>query len=488
MNSGEPRAGVEQLLKILSLLPDNEENADKVNTQTLYYNLGIGLAYVGEWSTCFSVLENIVNPSLYAKAAMTRGKAAERMRMFDVALDELKKARETAERIGDWSTASKVYFIESKVNQSVKNPKEARENLRQATQMANKIHNPNEKNEHMAMIGEAFIEARCYEEAQRTLAGVKLEDSPKTCFLVGHNMSNLRDYEAAIEMFQKAAKYFFMENNLEMAGLSYLEEGKCYLKLNKLPQALEAFKTALTTFEDINISSIRKAHGLWNANGGIGEALFKQNSKDCLEPLQESILLLEQEKKNIESELRQKRKMLARAKRQFNVPDQSEGESTDQSTLTNVSRISCPRILNTLQGHDSGVLLNRPFLVRTKTTYREQLLKAKPPHTNSEDPEVGMNEPAFIQSMQKPTTMPAVSIMPRQSGYLSSLNGTKTALPAKPKNRGRRINGSGNNGRPRTAEKYGLKQGSGSDSSSCDTPAKILKDYENNLKKMQSQM
>ena len=43
-------------------------------------------------------------------------------------------------------------------------------------------------------------------------------------------------------------------------------------------------------------------------------------------------------------------------------------------------------------------------------------------------------------------------------------------------------------GRPKTADKYGLKQGSGSDSSSCDTPAKILKDYENNLKKMQSQM
>ena len=34
--------------------------------------------------------ENIVNPGLYAKAAMTRGKAAERMRMFDVALDELR--------------------------------------------------------------------------------------------------------------------------------------------------------------------------------------------------------------------------------------------------------------------------------------------------------------------------------------------------------------------------------------------------------------
>ena len=54
-------------------------------------------------------------------------------------------------------------------------------------------------------------------------------------------------------------------------------------------------------------------------------------------------------KYNAYKELRQKRKMLARAKRQFNVPDQSEGESTDQSTLTNVSRISCPRILNTLQ-------------------------------------------------------------------------------------------------------------------------------------------
>ena len=73
-----------------------------------------------------------------------------------------------------------------------------------------------------------------------------------------YGIQKLSPHQAAIEMFQKAAKYFFMENNLEMAGLSYLEEGKCYMKLNKLPQALEAFKTALTTFEDINISSIRK--------------------------------------------------------------------------------------------------------------------------------------------------------------------------------------------------------------------------------------
>jgi len=41
--------------------------------------------------------------------------------------------------------------------------------------------------------------------------------------------------------------------------------------------------------------------------------------------------------------------MLSRAKRQFNLDDFSEGETTDQSTLTNVSRLSCPRILNTLQ-------------------------------------------------------------------------------------------------------------------------------------------
>ena len=40
---------------------------------------------------------------------------------------------------------------------------------------------------------------------------------------------------------------------------------------------------------------------------------------------------------------------MSRAKRQFNVQEFSEGETTDQSTLTNVSRLSCPRILNTLQ-------------------------------------------------------------------------------------------------------------------------------------------
>lgn len=41
--------------KVLSLLPENTDDIG-IDTQWLYYNLGIGLAYVGEWSTCFSVL------------------------------------------------------------------------------------------------------------------------------------------------------------------------------------------------------------------------------------------------------------------------------------------------------------------------------------------------------------------------------------------------------------------------------------------------
>ena len=52
-------------------------------------------------------MKKIVNPNLYAKAAMTRGKAAERMRMFDVALEELKTARESAHINNDWGTVSK---------------------------------------------------------------------------------------------------------------------------------------------------------------------------------------------------------------------------------------------------------------------------------------------------------------------------------------------------------------------------------------------
>merc|ERR1712130_802743 len=106
VNTGEPRKGVESLLKVISLLP-NESAHSIVNEQNLYYNLGIGLAHVGEWHSCFETMKKIVNPNLYAKAAMTRGKAAERMRMFDVALEELALAREAAERNKDWGTVSK---------------------------------------------------------------------------------------------------------------------------------------------------------------------------------------------------------------------------------------------------------------------------------------------------------------------------------------------------------------------------------------------
>ena len=53
---------------------------------------------------------------------------------------------------------------------------------------------------------------------------------------LGHNLINLRKYEEAIPYFQRAGKYFFMANNLELAGLCYIEEGKAFLKLNKLQQ------------------------------------------------------------------------------------------------------------------------------------------------------------------------------------------------------------------------------------------------------------
>ena len=108
VNSGEPRKGVEALLKVISLLPgEGEQEQKSIDIQNLYYNLGIGLAYVGEWNTCFKIMEKIINPNLYAKAAMTRGKAAERMRKFDVALEELLAARQAAEKNKDWSTLSK---------------------------------------------------------------------------------------------------------------------------------------------------------------------------------------------------------------------------------------------------------------------------------------------------------------------------------------------------------------------------------------------
>ena len=51
--------------------------------------------------------------------------------------------------------------------------------------MARKIHNPEEKNDQMSVIGEAYIEARLYEDAQKVLQGVKVDENPKTCYLLG---------------------------------------------------------------------------------------------------------------------------------------------------------------------------------------------------------------------------------------------------------------------------------------------------------------
>ena len=51
--------------------------------------------------------------------------------------------------------------------------------------MARKIHNPIEKNDQMSVIGEAYIEARLYEDAQKVLTGVTVDENPKTCFLLG---------------------------------------------------------------------------------------------------------------------------------------------------------------------------------------------------------------------------------------------------------------------------------------------------------------
>jgi len=174
--------------------------------------------------------------------------------------------------------------------------------------------------------------------------------------------------------------------------------------------------------------------------------------------------------------------MMSRAKRQFNVQEFSEGETTDQSTLTNVSRLSCPRILNTLQSHDNGTLLSRPYLVRTKQTYREQLMNARPITQYRH----------LIEAMDRNKRAPN-GIMPRHSGYLNSIvpntNSIKqNSTPAKPRRTNRRSNqGSGvTSGRPMTAEKYGLKSpgegsGSSSSSSSASSPSKILREYENGL-------
>ena len=43
------------------------------------------------------------------------------------------------------------------------------------------------------------------------LGGVELDQSPKTCFLMGHNLVHLKKYEEALYSYEKAAKDFFVD-------------------------------------------------------------------------------------------------------------------------------------------------------------------------------------------------------------------------------------------------------------------------------------
>merc|ERR1711972_397794 len=125
------------------------------------------------------------------------------------------------------------------------------------------------------MIGEALIEAQLYDEALPTLLSAQSDHTPKTHYLLANNYAKLKKWPEAITQFENAARGFLMENNLEMAGLCYAGEGKANLKMGHFDRALAAYKSALTTFEEITISSVRKSHGLWTSNGGIGEALYQ---------------------------------------------------------------------------------------------------------------------------------------------------------------------------------------------------------------------
>ena len=82
--------------------------------------------------------------------------------------------------------------------------------------------------------------------------------SPKTFYLLANNFMALRQWKDAINAFQEGARGFMVENNLEMSGLCYTGEGKANLKLANYSGALSAYKSALTSYEEITVSSIRK--------------------------------------------------------------------------------------------------------------------------------------------------------------------------------------------------------------------------------------
>lgn len=102
------------------------------------------------------------------------------------------------------------------------------------------------------------MKAQLYKEAQTLLSQAVGTHSPKTFYLLASNFMVLKQWKEAINAFQEAARGFMVENNLEMSGLCYAGEGKANLKVGNYSGALAAYKSALTTYEEITISSIRK--------------------------------------------------------------------------------------------------------------------------------------------------------------------------------------------------------------------------------------
>ena len=93
------------------------------------------------------------------------------------------------------------------------------------------------------------------------------------------------------------------------------------------------------------------AHGLWNSNAGVGEALFKLGQHgDCIDPIKESVALLEAERKNIDREITRLKQFLRRASRRVGTARAGNGYcESDSSVATVATSIQPPRILNTLQ-------------------------------------------------------------------------------------------------------------------------------------------
>ncbi|CBY30751.1 unnamed protein product [Oikopleura dioica] len=464
VNTGEPRKGVEILLKMLSLLPGGDE-PKVINEQHLFYNLGIGMAYIGDWKSCFEVMQKIINPKLYAKAAITRGKAAERMREFDQALVELSIARKAAEASRDYATLAQAWFIEGKVNLATDEPKKAQHALQNASLMTDKIEDDQEKTEHKTQLAEAMIEAKLYEDAQITLKGAK--NNPKGHYLAATNFASTGEFENAIDSYESASKGYLLDGNLEMAGLCYLGEGKCLKRMKKLDEALGAFNNALATFEDITISSHGKTNGLLGSNACIGETLVKLNSTfDALTPLKEAAAITNAEQQRLQRQQEKIQRLIRKANRSLGNSKNDESFS-ETASYASLPVVIPPSVTNTLQSAGGGVLLQRPFLQRPAKnglSYKAQLLLSRPK----------MTQKFFIQE----------GIDAAISGRVSSKSAQNVLSASQPLNRGRRAHGSGREERPGTASRFALRTAADDDSSEDEnnkSARMILNEYDEGL-------